>query len=112
MWKYIWQPFLIFFFYNYFPMQERIYIQYERSGGFAGITTKIEFVSDDELRNDLMSQARYFLPHLLVLSTSSPFWEGQNTGLRSSLSGKILGTMKREIPFVLSGAPGSLASTR
>lgn len=27
-------------------MQERIYIQYERSGGFAGITTKIEFVSD------------------------------------------------------------------
>jgi carboxylate-amine ligase len=40
-------------------------------------------ISDDELRNDLMSQARYFLPHLLVLSTSSPFWEGQNTGLRS-----------------------------
>jgi carboxylate-amine ligase len=40
-------------------------------------------ISDDELRNDLMSQARYFLPHLLVLSTSSPFWEGQDTGLRS-----------------------------
>jgi carboxylate-amine ligase len=40
-------------------------------------------VEDDDLRNDLMSQARYFLPHLLVLSTSSPFWEGQNTGLRS-----------------------------
>ncbi len=40
-------------------------------------------INDDELRNDLMSQARYFLPHLLALSTSSPFWEGQNTGLRS-----------------------------
>ena len=40
-------------------------------------------INDDELRNDLMSQARYFLPHLLVLSTSSPFWEGQNTGLKS-----------------------------
>ena len=40
-------------------------------------------IGDDELRNDLMSQARYFLPHLLVLSTSSPFWEGQNTGLKS-----------------------------
>ena len=40
-------------------------------------------IDDDELRNDLMSQARYFLPHLLVLSTSSPFWEGQNTGLKS-----------------------------
>ncbi|MGI9291370.1 MAG: carboxylate-amine ligase [Gammaproteobacteria bacterium] len=40
-------------------------------------------INDDELRNDLMSQARYFIPHLLVLSTSSPFWEGQNTGLKS-----------------------------
>jgi carboxylate-amine ligase len=40
-------------------------------------------IGDDELRNDLMSQARYFIPHLLVLSTSSPFWEGQNTGLKS-----------------------------
>lgn len=38
---------------------------------------------DNELRIDLMSQMRYFLPHLLALSTSSPFWEGQNTGLRS-----------------------------
>ena len=30
---------------------------------------------------DLMNAARYFLPHLLALSTSSPFWHGQNTGL-------------------------------
>ncbi len=40
-------------------------------------------IEDDELRIDLMSQMRYFLPHLLALSTSSPFWEGQDTGLRS-----------------------------
>ncbi|MDX2201511.1 MAG: carboxylate-amine ligase [Hyphomicrobiaceae bacterium] len=40
-------------------------------------------VEDDELRIDLMNQARYFLPHLLVLSTSSPFAEGQDTGLKS-----------------------------
>jgi carboxylate-amine ligase len=40
-------------------------------------------VSDDDLRIDLMSQARYFLPHLLALSTSSPFWEGHDTGLMS-----------------------------
>jgi carboxylate-amine ligase len=40
-------------------------------------------VEDDELRIDLMNQARYFLPHLLVLSTSSPFWEGEDTGLKS-----------------------------
>ena len=40
-------------------------------------------IEDDELRNDLMSQMKYFLPHLLALSTSSPFWEGQDTGLKS-----------------------------
>jgi carboxylate-amine ligase len=32
---------------------------------------------------DLMNMARYFLPHLLALSTSSPFWMGRNTGLKS-----------------------------
>ena len=37
-------------------------------------------IEDDELRIDLMNQARYFLPHLLVLSTSSPFAEGEDTG--------------------------------
>lgn len=39
-------------------------------------------IEDDELRVDLMNQARYFLPHLLVLSTSSPFVEGEDTGLK------------------------------
>jgi glutamate---cysteine ligase / carboxylate-amine ligase len=32
---------------------------------------------------DLMNEVRYFLPHLLALSTSSPFWMGRNTGLKS-----------------------------
>src|SRR5580704_3789285 len=32
---------------------------------------------------DLMNQVRYFLPHLLALSTSSPFWMGRDTGLKS-----------------------------
>jgi carboxylate-amine ligase len=40
-------------------------------------------LDDDELRIDLLSQMAYFLPHLLALSTSSPFWEGYNTGLKS-----------------------------
>ncbi len=40
-------------------------------------------IDDDQLRIDLMGQATYMLPHLLVLSTSSPFWEGQDTGLKS-----------------------------
>ncbi len=38
-------------------------------------------IEDAELRIDLMNQARYFLPHLLALSCSSPFWEGERTGL-------------------------------
>ena len=40
-------------------------------------------IEDDDLRIDLMDQTRYVLPHLLALSTSSPFWEGDNTGLMS-----------------------------
>jgi len=40
-------------------------------------------IEDNELRIDLFNQARYFLPHLLMLSTSSPFAEGEDTGLKS-----------------------------
>ncbi|MFO1457334.1 MAG: carboxylate-amine ligase [Steroidobacteraceae bacterium] len=40
-------------------------------------------IDDDELRIDLMNQMAYFLPHLLALSCSSPFWEGEETGLHS-----------------------------
>ncbi len=40
-------------------------------------------IEDDDLRIDILNQAAYFLPHLLALSTSSPFWEGTETGLHS-----------------------------
>lgn len=40
-------------------------------------------IDDEDLRIDLMNQVVYFLPHLLALSTSSPFWSGDNTGLKS-----------------------------
>ena len=40
-------------------------------------------IGNDELRIDLMNQITYFLPHLLALSTSSPFWLGEKTGLMS-----------------------------
>ena len=40
-------------------------------------------IPDNELRIDLMNQISYFLPHLLALSTSSPFWKGELTGLKS-----------------------------
>ncbi len=38
-------------------------------------------IDDPHLRIDLMNQVRYMLPHLLALSTSSPFWDGVPTGL-------------------------------
>jgi glutamate---cysteine ligase / carboxylate-amine ligase len=40
-------------------------------------------IPEDGLRIELMNEARYFLPHLLAFSTSSPFWMGRNTGVKS-----------------------------
>jgi glutamate---cysteine ligase / carboxylate-amine ligase len=40
-------------------------------------------IPDPDLRIEIVNEARYFLPHMLALSTSSPFWLGRNTGLKS-----------------------------
>ncbi|MFV2052575.1 carboxylate-amine ligase [Aliiroseovarius sp. YM-037] len=40
-------------------------------------------IDKKDQRIDLMNQLSYFLPHLLALSCSSPFWQGQDTGLSS-----------------------------
>jgi carboxylate-amine ligase len=40
-------------------------------------------VEDHETAIHLMNGARYFLPHLLALSSNSPFWQGMETGLKS-----------------------------
>jgi carboxylate-amine ligase len=40
-------------------------------------------IEDPDLRIDLMNQVSYFLPHMLALSASSPYWEGQDTRLAS-----------------------------
>jgi len=40
-------------------------------------------IGNKDLRIDLMNQVTYFLPHLLALSASSPFWHGYDTGLKS-----------------------------
>jgi glutamate---cysteine ligase / carboxylate-amine ligase len=40
-------------------------------------------ILDPGLRIDVMNQVRYFLPHMLALSTSSPFWEGELMGMKS-----------------------------
>ena len=40
-------------------------------------------IEDPEFVIDVMNVSRYMLPHILALTTSSPFWEGRNTGLKS-----------------------------
>lgn len=40
-------------------------------------------IPDPDTRIDLVNQLTYFLPHLLAMSTSSPFWQGEDTGLAS-----------------------------
>ena len=60
-------------------------------------------IEDPDLRIDVMNQVRYFMPHLLALSTSSPFWHGRETGLKSYRT-IILGTLPR------AGLPPSFGS--
>jgi len=40
-------------------------------------------IEDNDLRIDLMNQVGYFLPHILALSASSPYWQGEDTGMAS-----------------------------
>ncbi len=51
----------------------------------------------------LMNQVRTWLPHLLAISTNSPFWNGRNTGIKSYRSA----LWKR---VIRSGMPGIIAS--
>jgi carboxylate-amine ligase len=61
-------------------------------------------VPDDELRIDLHGQLTYFLPHLLALSTSSPFWRGNNTGLKSYRSSISIDLPRAGLPQTFSSA--------
>ncbi len=40
-------------------------------------------IPDQDTRIDLVNQLKYFLPHLHALSTSSPYWQGEDTGMNS-----------------------------
>jgi carboxylate-amine ligase len=62
-------------------------------------------VDDADERVDLMNQATYFLPHLLTLSTSSPFWQGEWSGLMAYRP-----TIFRDLPR--SGLPEPLENHR
>ena len=60
-------------------------------------------IEDKEFAIDALNVARYFLPHLLTLTTSSPFWIGRNTGLKSYRSTVFRGFPRTGIPTRLSG---------
>jgi len=60
-------------------------------------------VEDKELAIKLMNQARTWLPHLLAISTNSPFWTGRYTGIKSYRS-----ALFKRIPRT--GMPGILTS--
>jgi glutamate---cysteine ligase / carboxylate-amine ligase len=51
-----------------------------------------------ERRIQIMNSARYFLPHVLALTTSSPFWLGHNTGLKSYRSEVFKKFPRTDIP--------------
>ncbi len=40
-------------------------------------------IENREIQIQLMNEMRYFMPHILALTTNSPFWEGADTGLKS-----------------------------
>ena len=55
-------------------------------------------IKDPERRIQIMNAARYFLPHVLALTTSSPFWLGHNTGLKSYRSEVFKKFPRTDIP--------------
>ncbi len=57
-------------------------------------------IPDLDRRIQVMNAARYFLPHVLALTTSSPFWLGFNTGLKSYRSEVFKKFPRTEIPDV------------
>ena len=58
-------------------------------------------IEDPEFLIDAMNVARYFIPHLLCLTASSPFWMGRNTGLKSYRSVVFRNFPRTGIPRVM-----------
>jgi carboxylate-amine ligase len=61
-------------------------------------------IQQHELAIPLMNQLRTWLPHLLALSSNSPFWLGRNSGIKSYRS-----ILRRSYPRT--GIPNPFAST-
>ncbi|MEO6877764.1 MAG: carboxylate-amine ligase [Gemmatimonadaceae bacterium] len=75
-------------------------------------------IEDPEFMIDAMNVARYLLPHVLCLSTSSPFWQGRRTGLKSYRSIVFRNFPRTGVPPILRSAGdyeellGSLVKTK
>src|SRR5499427_4714140 len=63
-------------------------------------------VADRERQIHIMNASRYFLPHVLALTTSSPFWMGHNTGLKSYRSEVFKQFPRTDIPDHFDSYPG------
>jgi len=63
-------------------------------------------VEDRERQIHIMNASRYFLPHVLALTTSSPFWMGHNTGLKSYRSEVFKQFPRTDIPDHFDSYPG------
>jgi glutamate---cysteine ligase / carboxylate-amine ligase len=63
-------------------------------------------IPDRERQIHIMNASRYFLPHILALSTSSPFWMGHNTGLKSYRSEIFKQFPRTDIPDHFDSYPG------
>ena len=63
-------------------------------------------VADRERQIHIMNASRYFLPHVLALSTSSPFWMGHNTGLKSYRSEIFKQFPRTDLPDHFDSYPG------
>jgi len=60
-------------------------------------------IEDREFAIDALNVSRYFLPHLLALTTSSPFWIGRDTGLKSYRSTVFRSFPRTGIPTRMHG---------
>jgi carboxylate-amine ligase len=60
-------------------------------------------IEDKEFLIDAMNVSRYFLPHILCLTSSSPFWMGRNTGLRSYRSVVFRNFPRTGVPRIMRG---------
>ena len=60
-------------------------------------------IEDPEFLIDALNVSRYFCPHVLALSTSSPFWMGRKTGLKSYRSVIFRNFPRTGVPPILRG---------